>query len=95
MYEHFDIVGVTGFEPAASCSQSRRATNCATPRTFLFYHVFAILSSILLRSYDFLSEISKTNIKKKYYLKKNENPLTFMGKYDILIMVMFEIKRNI
>ena len=26
------MVGVTGFEPAASCSQSRRATNCATPR---------------------------------------------------------------
>ena len=25
------VVGVTGFEPAASCSQSRRATNCATP----------------------------------------------------------------
>ena len=25
-------IGVTGFEPAASCSQSRRATNCATPR---------------------------------------------------------------
>ena len=26
------LVEVTGFEPAASCSQSRRATNCATPR---------------------------------------------------------------
>ena len=26
------VVRVTGFEPAASCSQSRRATNCATPR---------------------------------------------------------------
>ena len=25
------VVRVTGFEPAASCSQSRRATNCATP----------------------------------------------------------------
>ncbi len=25
------LVRVTGFEPAASCSQSRRATNCATP----------------------------------------------------------------
>ena len=25
-------VGVTGLEPAASCSQSRCATNCATPR---------------------------------------------------------------
>ena len=26
------MVEVTGLEPAASCSQSRRATNCATPR---------------------------------------------------------------
>ena len=26
------LVGVTGFEPAASCSQSKRATNCATSR---------------------------------------------------------------
>ena len=28
----FSLVGVTGLEPAASCSQSTRATNCATPR---------------------------------------------------------------
>ena len=27
-----NLVGVKGFEPPASCSQSRRATNCATPR---------------------------------------------------------------
>ena len=26
------VVGVTGFEPAASTSQMSRATNCATPR---------------------------------------------------------------
>lgn len=31
------LVEVTGLEPAASCSQSRRATNCATPRYLLFY----------------------------------------------------------
>ena len=29
------LVEVTGLEPAASCSQSTRATNCATPR-YLF-----------------------------------------------------------
>ena len=28
----FILVEVTGLEPAASCSQSKRATNCATPR---------------------------------------------------------------
>ena len=28
----FLVVGVQGLEPWASCSQSRRATNCATPR---------------------------------------------------------------
>ena len=27
-----NLVGVRGLEPRASCSQSRRATNCATPR---------------------------------------------------------------
>ena len=31
------MVRVTGFEPAASCSQSRRATNCATPGYLVFY----------------------------------------------------------
>ena len=25
-------VGAAGFEPTTSCTQSRRATNCATPR---------------------------------------------------------------
>ena len=30
------VVRVTGFEPAASCSQSRRATSCATPGYVLF-----------------------------------------------------------
>ena len=30
-----NLVGVTGFEPAASTSQMSRATNCATPR-YLF-----------------------------------------------------------
>ena len=29
------LVGMTGFEPATSCSQSRRATNCATSRYIL------------------------------------------------------------
>ena len=31
-----NLVRVTGFEPAASCSQSRRATNCATPGYLVF-----------------------------------------------------------
>ena len=31
------VVRVTGFEPAASCSQSRRATNCATPGYSVFH----------------------------------------------------------
>ena len=26
------VVGMTGFEPATSCSQSRRAASCATSR---------------------------------------------------------------
>ena len=34
LYQRYglDMVGVKGFEPPTSCSQSRRATNCATPR---------------------------------------------------------------
>ena len=40
------MVGVTGFEPAASCSQSRRATNCATPR-FVFCVSLLRLNKIL------------------------------------------------
>ena len=34
---------MTGFEPAASCSQSRRATNCATPGYSVFYSAGRIL----------------------------------------------------
>ena len=37
------MVRVTGFEPAASCSQSRRATNCATPGYSVFYPAGRIL----------------------------------------------------
>ena len=35
--EALDLVGVTGFEPAASTSQMSRATNCATPRKHFNY----------------------------------------------------------
>ena len=31
------LVGMTGFEPATSCSQSTRATNCATSRKYYFF----------------------------------------------------------
>ena len=34
----FLVVGVARLELAASCSQSRRATNCATPRKNEYYH---------------------------------------------------------
>ena len=36
-YLRSDLVRVTGFEPAASCSQSRRATSCATPGYLLCF----------------------------------------------------------
>ena len=38
---------MTGFEPAASCSQSRRATNCATPGYSVFYPAGRILPKTL------------------------------------------------
>ena len=36
------MVGVTGFEPAASTSQTSRATNCATPRCVIFIRFLVI-----------------------------------------------------
>ena len=40
-----DVVEVTGFEPMASWSRTKRATNCATPRNSVLakYSVFSIL----------------------------------------------------
>ncbi len=40
------VVRVTGFEPAASCSQSRRATSCATPGYSVFYPAGRILPNL-------------------------------------------------
>ena len=37
-----NLVGVRGLEPRASCSQSRRATNCATPG----YEIFQLWSNM-------------------------------------------------
>ena len=42
------MVEVTGLEPAASCSQSRRATTCATPRYFYINSFLISLFSSLL-----------------------------------------------
>ena len=44
------LVGVTGFEPAASTSQMSRATNCATPRNILFFCVKVIAKICAKRS---------------------------------------------
>ena len=44
------LVGAKGLEPPASCSQSRRATNCATPRyIWFFYFVIFAKHSITVR----------------------------------------------
>ena len=40
-FQGFYLVRVTGFEPAASCSQSRRATSCATPGYSFFAGVMS------------------------------------------------------
>ena len=44
MFKHctFYIVGVTGFEPATPWSQTRCATNCATPRERHFFNIARI-----------------------------------------------------
>ena len=52
------LVGVTGFEPAASTSQTSRATNCATPRS--------------VKILDFSVEFCKwSNLWSSLYLKNN------------------------
>ena len=43
------LVGVTGVEPAASCSQSKRATICATPR-FIFIFAYNLSFSYSVTS---------------------------------------------
>ena len=40
------LVGVTGFEPAASTSQTSRATNCATPRCVIFIWLLFFLCAV-------------------------------------------------
>ena len=62
------MVGVTGFEPAASCSQSRRATNCATPRDTLSYSI------IIVAKYG--EKVKGVFLEKK---KKNERGAAFCG----------------
>ena len=43
------VVGVTGLEPAAFCSQSRRATNCATPRIkFKIIHFLRLVKTRII-----------------------------------------------
>ena len=37
------MVGVTGFEPAASKSQTSRATNCATPRNGMIQQRYIVM----------------------------------------------------
>ena len=57
------LVGMTGFEPATSCSQSRRATNCATSRLFscfeFNYRCGAALSALLAVPKILFSRCSK------------------------------------
>ncbi len=50
-----NLVGVKGLEPPASCSQSRRATNCATPRFYQFFIRFI--------SFCFLRNVRSASLK--------------------------------
>ena len=47
----FNLVEVTGFEPAASWSRTKRATNCATPRKFKFYRNIISLYAVDVKSF--------------------------------------------
>ena len=64
---HRELVGVTGFEPAASCSQSRRATNCATPRCS---REALIKSGMQIAQTDFSSDCTKVTQEYLMYFKE-------------------------
>ena len=63
------LVEVTGLEPAASCSQSKRATNCATPRNVCIsgQKVTFSISGQIVGQNDFLA------------IKKCEKPSVYAG----------------
>ena len=55
------LVGMTGFEPATSCSQSTRATNCATSRKISKDIIHLKLEKVN-RKNKFLQKLQKTAI---------------------------------
>ena len=65
---------MTGFEPAASCSQSRRATNCATPGYFVILSGWSyspkprVLSAELHPDIHFPAMIPRRGVKIKFFL---------------------------
>ena len=66
------MVGVTGLEPAASKSQTSRATNCATPRFYIEFLRFCVeVGQTVVKSdfYAFLRfcKVPKTRINKGFF----------------------------
>ncbi len=60
------MVGVTGFEPAASTSQMSRAPNCATPRFLFNFLVFCVevgQTVVKLKFHAFLSFLKTPKIR--------------------------------
>ena len=65
---------MTGFEPAASCSQSRRATNCATPGYFVILSGWSYspkpgaIPTSLYPDIHFSAMIPRRTVKIKFFL---------------------------
>lgn len=89
------LVGVTGFEPAASTSQMSRATNCATPRfyvTMILYHSSVCLSTKinpLIRTIIFPKPIYSpleryTNLNKSLANRQQQQSFLFYLLYEQL-----------
>ena len=53
----FFVVGVQGLEPWASCSQSRRATNCATPRYSIKPHYIIAFGGSFVKHFSLWSKL--------------------------------------
>ena len=75
----FVTVGVTGLEPATAWSQTRNATNCATPRIHL--SVFLKCDAKVLLFYDM----------SKYFQRKSAKTSSFGTSLDIYQLLELKI----
>ena len=86
------LVEVTGLEPAASCSQSTRATNCATPRYLVsIQRIISCAARYRFGAAEMLAHTPRyiKNIIPIYYTTKSLFCLHLFVKYSKISFVIF------